>query len=177
MDLKELPAELRQFVQHALASGTYRSADELVTEAVRLLRDRGAMQQVPQHTSDASAVVDVAARTPDDLVHAIRQALEAGEAGRARQVALAGARRYPAHIELQRYAQVLAPPTTRVVPASPASRASVKANGAWLKAHRTAYRGRWIALRDGALVRVADSFEALVADLDDTTGLLLTKVV
>ena len=47
----------------------------------------------------------------------------------------------------------------------------------WLKAHRTAYHGRWIALRDGALVRVADSFEALVADLGDTTGLLLTKVV
>jgi hypothetical protein len=34
-----------------------------------------------------------------------------------------------------------------------------------------------VALRDGGLVRDADSFEALVAGLDDTTGLLLTKVV
>ena len=83
----------------------------------------------------------------------------------------------PAHAELHTYARVLAPPTTRVVPVSPASRASVKANGAWLKAHRTAYRGRWVALRDGAFVRAADSFEDLVADLGDTTGLLLTKVV
>ena len=32
-------------------------------------------------------------------------------------------------------------------------------------------------LRDGALVRDADAFETLVAGLDDTTGLLLTKVV
>jgi len=34
-----------------------------------------------------------------------------------------------------------------------------------------------VALRDGALVRAAGSFEALVAGLDDTTGLLLTRVV
>ena len=114
---------------------------------------------------------------PTTSCSAIRQALETGEAGRARQLALEGAHRYPAHAELHRYARVLAPPTTRVVPASPASRASVKANGAWLQTHRTAYYGRWVALRDGVLVRDADSFETLVAGLDDTTGLLLTKVV
>src|SRR4029453_15041548 len=73
--------------------------------------------------------------TPDDLVHAIRQALEVGEAGRARELALEGAQRYPAHAELHTYARLLAPPTTRVVLASPAARASVKANGAGLKAH------------------------------------------
>ena len=177
MDLKELPAELAHFVQQALASGTYQSTDELVAAAVRVLRDREAGHKARQHTPDAPAHTDVFTSTPDDLMDAIRQALEAGEAGRARQLARAGAQHYPAHAELQQYARVLAPPTTRVVPASPASRASVKANGAWLKAHRTTYRGRWIALRDGALVRVADSFEALVADLGDTTGLLLTKVV
>ena len=177
MDLKELPAELAHFVQQALASGTYQSADELVTEAVRVLRDQEAMRGTRQHTSDTPAHPDVSIRTPDEVVHAIRQALEAGEAGRARHLAIAGAQRYPDHAELHKYARVLAPPTARVVPASPASRASVKANGAWLKAHRTAYLGRWIALRAGTVVRVADSFEALVADLGDTTGLLLTKVV
>jgi Arc/MetJ-type ribon-helix-helix transcriptional regulator len=177
MDLKELPAELVSFMQQALASGTYQSADELVAEAVRVLRDREARREARPHTSDAPTHTDVSTSTPDDLVRAIRQALEAGEAGRARQLALEGAQRYPAHAELHTYARVLAPPTTRVVPASPTSRASVKANGAWLKAHRLAYRGRWVALRAGALVRAADSFEALVADLGDTTGLLLTKVV
>jgi Arc/MetJ-type ribon-helix-helix transcriptional regulator len=177
MDLKELPPELASFVQQALASGTYLSTDELVAEAVRMLRDREAGQKARPHTPDAPAHTDVSTSTSDDVVHAIRQAMETGEAGHARQLALEGAQRYPAHAELHTYARVLAPPTTRVVPASPASRASVKANGAWLKAHRTAYRGRWVALRDGAFVRAADSFEALVADLGDTTGLLLTKVV
>jgi len=177
MELKELPAELASFVEQALASGIYPSADALVADAVRVLRDQEAGRTARPHTPDTPAHPDVATSTPGDLVHTIRQALETGEAGRARQLALEGAQRYPAHAELQRYARVLAPPTTRVVPASPASRASVKANGAWLHTHRTAYRGRWVALRDGALVRAADSFEALVADVGDTTGLLLTKVV
>jgi hypothetical protein len=80
-------------------------------------------------------------------------------------------------VALQHYARVLAPPTARVVPASPASRASVKANGAWLSSHRSAYAGRWVALRDGTLVRDADSLEALVAAVGDTAGLLLTRVI
>jgi hypothetical protein len=163
-------------VQHALASGTYPSADALIADAVRVLRDQEAGRTARPHPSGAPPPAS-ATSTPDDLVQAIRQALEAGEAGRARQLALEGAQRYPALAELQHYTRVLAPPTTRVVPASPASRASVKANGAWLQAHRTVYRGCWVALRDGVLVRAADSFEALVADVGDTTGLLLTRVV
>jgi hypothetical protein len=175
MELKKLPPDLASFVQHALASGTYPSADALIADAVRVLRDQEAGRTARPHPSGAPPAS--ATSTPDDLVQAIRQALEAGEAGRARQLALEGAQRYPAHAELQHYTRVLAPPTTRVVPASPASRASVKANGAWLQAHRTVYRGCWVALRDGVLVRAADSFEALVADVGDTTGLLLTRVV
>lgn len=177
MDLKELPTELAHFVQQALASGTYQSADDLVAEAVRVHRDQEVVRKARQHTPDAPAHTDVSTHTPDDLVRMVRQALETGEVGRARQLAIEGAQRYSDHTALQKYARVLAPPTTRVVPASPASRVSVKANGVWLKAHRTAYLGRWIALRDGEVVRVADSFEAFVADLGDTTRLLLTKVV
>jgi Arc/MetJ-type ribon-helix-helix transcriptional regulator len=177
MELKELPAELVSFVEQALASGTYTSAEALVADAVRMLRDQDAGRTARPHTPEIPVVIDITTSTPNELVRAIRQALATGEAGRARQLALEGAQRYPTHAELHDYARVLAPPTTRVIPASPASRASVKANGAWLHAHRTAYAGHWVALRDGALVRDADSFEALVAGLDDTTGLLLTKVV
>ena len=114
MDLKELPTELAHFVQQALASGTYQSADDLVAEAVRMLRDQEVVRKARQHM-------------PDDLVRMVRQALETGEAGRARQLAIEGAQRYSDHTELQKYARVLAPPTTCVVPASPASRASLKA--------------------------------------------------
>jgi Arc/MetJ-type ribon-helix-helix transcriptional regulator len=177
MELKELPAELVSFVEQALASGTYASVEALVADAMRVLRDQDAGRTARPHTPETPVPLDMTTSTPDELVRAIRQALETGEAGRARQLALEGTQRYPAHAELHQYARVLAPPATRVVPASPASRASVKANGAWLHAHRTAYHGRWVALRDGVLVRDADSFETLVANLDDTTGLLLTKVV
>lgn len=177
MELQELPAELASFVEQALASGTYSSVEALVADAMRVLRDQEAGRPARPHTPATPVPLDMTTSTPDELVRAIRQALETGEAGRARQLALEGTQRYPAHAELHQYARVLAPPTTRVVPASPASRASVKANGAWLHAHRTAYHGRWVALRDGALVRDADAFETLVAGLDDTTGLLLTKVV
>ena len=177
MEMKELPAELASFVEHALASGTYSSAEALVADAVRVLRDQEAEHTARPHTPDTPAHLDVTTSSPEALVQAIRQALATGEAGQARQLALEGAQRYPTHATLQHYARVLAPPTTQVVPASPVSRASVKANGAWLHTHRTAYAGRWVALHDGALVRAADSFEALVASLDDTTGLLLTRVV
>ena len=127
MDLKELPTELAHFVQQALASGTYQSADDLVAEAVRMLRDQEVVRKARQHTPDATAPTDVSTHTPDDLVCMVRQALETGEAGRARQLAIEGAQRYSDHTELQKYARVLAPPTTCVVPASPASRASLKA--------------------------------------------------
>ena len=63
MDLKELPAELASFVQQALASGTYQSADELVAEAVRVLRDREAERQARPHTPDTPAPAGPARRS------------------------------------------------------------------------------------------------------------------
>ena len=175
MELKELPGELAYFVQQALASSTYQSADELVAEAVRLLKDREAERKArlhtpaPQHTRTSRPARQTTWCTRFDRPGS-------GRGGACPRAGIGGAQRYPAHAELHTYARLLAPYDPGSA-ASPAARASVKANGVWLKAHRTAYHGRWIALRDGALVRVADSFEALVADLGDTTGLLLTKVV
>lgn len=177
MDLKELSTELAHFVQQELTNGAYPSTDDLIVAAVRLLRDQKAALRVPQHSRATPTDTAVSPGAPEDMVHAIQQALAAGEAGRARSLAQDGAQYYPNHVELQKYAQVLAPPATRVVPTSIASRAAVKANGIWLKAHRTEYHGRWVALRHGELVRESNSFETLVAELGDTTGLLLTKVV
>jgi len=51
---------------------------------VRVLREREAERKARPHTPDAPAHTDVSTSTPDALVHAIRQALAAGEAGRAR---------------------------------------------------------------------------------------------
>lgn len=40
MDINRLPADLAEFVQQELQSGKYTSEDELVCEALRLLRER-----------------------------------------------------------------------------------------------------------------------------------------
>jgi len=40
MDINGLPADLAEFVQQELQSGKYTSEDELVCEALRLLRER-----------------------------------------------------------------------------------------------------------------------------------------
>lgn len=115
-------------------------------------------------------------QSPDDYLQALAHALRTGEFGRARKLAMEGAKRYPAHDELQRWAHVLAPPTARVVPTSAASRASVKANNAWMQTHWQDYRGQWVAVREGQLVYATSSFDDLVAHVGDPRGVLLTKI-
>ena len=173
MDLKELPAELAHFVQQALARGTYQSEEELMAEAVRVLKERGSAVQQPH-----GGLLDTPPQTPDAYVHAIAQAPDTGDPVRARTLALAGAEHYPQHAELHTCAHVLAPPTATVVPATPASRAAVKANNAWLTAHREAYRGCWIALRAGQLLHASPSLEDVVTHVGDVRGrgILLTKI-
>src|SRR5262245_46396794 len=45
-----------------------------------------------------------------------------------------------------------------LVPTSAASRASVKANNAWMQTHWQDYRGQWVAVREGQLVYATSSF-------------------
>jgi len=169
-----LPADLEAFVQQELASGKYQSEDELVAEAVRLLKDHETPRETPQQTHGGMRDTP-SPHTTDEVLRDITNALATGEFEGARRLATEGARRYPQHDEIQKYARVLAPPTARRAPA--AAPAAVKANGEWLKAYRQDYIGRWVALRDGQLVRAAPSFEDLVKDLGETAGLFLTKIV
>ena len=172
--IKGLPADLETFVQQELASGKYQSEDELVAQAVRLLKEHETPRETPQQTyggmSDTPSF-----HTVGEVLRDITRALETGAFVLARRLATEGARRYPQHAELQKYARVLAPPLARR--ASAAAPAAVKANGAWLKAHRQDYIGQWVALRDGQLVRAAHSLDDLVKDLGKTAGLLLTKIM
>jgi Arc/MetJ-type ribon-helix-helix transcriptional regulator len=176
MDLKELPAELAHFVEHALASGAYQSAEELVVEAVRVLKERETRQDVLQQRQ--GGCLDTPPQTPEEYVRAIVYALETGDPVRARALAQEGAEHYPQHAELHTYARVLAPPTATAIPSTPASRAAVKANNAWLKAHGEAYRGSWIALRAGQLLHASPSFDDVIAHVGDVRGrgILLTKI-
>lgn len=176
MDLKELPAELARFVEQALASGTYPSAEKLVVEAVRVLQEWEARQEGLQQRHEGAR--DTPPQTPEEYVHAMVHALATGDPVRARTLASEGAERYPQHAALYTWAHVLAPPTSQAVPATPESRAAVKANNAWLQAHGEAYRGRWIALRGGQLLHASPSFDDVIAHVGDVRGrgILLTKI-
>jgi putative addiction module CopG family antidote len=64
-----LPVTLEEFVNRKVAAGEFRSADEVVCEALRLLQDQGAWR------ADASAKIDEgweeakagALRTPEEV--------------------------------------------------------------------------------------------------------------
>ena len=109
-----------------------------------------------------------------DYLHALAHALRTGEFGRARQLATEGAARYPEHAELAKSARVLAPPTVTRAPRP--HTAATQANRTWLKTHRQDYAGQWVALRDGHLLAAAPSFDQLVAHVDETHDVLMTKI-
>jgi hypothetical protein len=111
---------------------------------------------------------------PEDFIRDIQQALRKGEFTAARRLAVEGATRYPTHPELQKYAHILAPP--RVIRSNVPPTSSVRANRDWLKAHRKDYEGHWVALRNGELVGCADSLDTLMEHVNETDGVLLTKV-
>jgi hypothetical protein len=101
--------------------------------------------------------------------------LMAGAYVAARNLAVEGADRHPKHAELKKMAYILAPP--KVVRSGPAD-PGVKANWEWFKAHGGQYRGRWVALHNGDLITVADSFDELVEQVNDSkeARILITKV-
>jgi len=172
MPINGLPADLAQFVHEALASGQYPSAEALVCEALHVLRQQAYRHGVPTHPDEARA--DSSPQSPDDYLYALAHALRTGEFGRARQLATEGAAHYPEYAELVKSALVLAPPNVRR--ARRPHTAAIQANRTWLKTHRQDYAGQWVALRDGHLLAAAPSFDQLVAHVDETHDVLMTKL-
>ena len=115
-------------------------------------------------------------QTPADLVKAIRLALSLEGPLIARKLAELGTTYHPAHPEIQKIARILAPPT--VIPATQQPVPDVKANQAWIKAHREAYRRQWVALRNGELMATGQTFPDLLAKVGDIRGkgILVTQV-
>jgi hypothetical protein len=124
----------------------------------------------------AYEAIDWGGRTADDYDHAIHLALGIGAGLVAQELAMEGAKRYPAHAELQKAAYILAPPkvTVSTRPPDPAA----KGNMAWLKKHWDEYRGHWVALRGGQLLAVADSLDGLIEQVGEikNTGIMVTPI-
>jgi putative addiction module CopG family antidote len=177
MNLNELPRDLAQFVQQEIVQGKYQSAAEVVSAALRLLREHEAQRGNGQ--SSVHGYPDALPRAAGTITEAITKALASGHHALARQLAMDGAQQYPDHDELQKYGRILAPPTVgKPMPTTPEARAALKANNAWLKAHWQAYRGNWIALQAGHLLHASPSFDDVAAHVGDVRGrdILLTKI-
>lgn len=143
-------------------------ADEMaILEAAAELKDERAFLS-------AKKSINWRERPPEDFIRAVHLALAAGAHLAARHLASQGAQQYPSHAELQKYARVLAPPKLirRNLPPDP----TLGANHNWIKQHGDAYRGKWIALRNGQLLATADSFNALADQFSDPQGILFTPV-
>lgn len=111
----------------------------------------------------ALQAMDWAKRPPADFLRAVDLALMAGAYLAARRLATQGASQYPNQPELQQLAQLLAPPQVTAGTGGP--QVGVEANRMWLRTHWEEYRGQWVALRYGQLLGVADSLDALVAQV------------
>ncbi len=122
----------------------------------------------------AQKMIDWQRRQPEDFISAVQLALSAGAYLAARRLSAKGAERYPNHAELQKYARILAPP--KVTRSNRPPDPTLRANRDWLMTHSDSFQGQWVALRNGKLLGSATSLEALVAQIGDTKGILLTKV-
>lgn len=122
----------------------------------------------------SAKTIDWRSRTAQDVLVEIRLALKAGAYVAARELSAMGSELFPDDAQLQRFALVLAPP--KVVALRPAQGSGIRANRDWLKAHSDEYRGKWIGLRDGKLVGVAESADELKRSGVFEKDTLITRV-
>jgi len=166
-----------------------RGADDLPLSSQR------ASQDEPDVSSDPLARLEAAAATNEEsvfieayrtlnwaiepassYVRGVYLALASGAHLVARKLAAEGAERFPDHRELQKMATILAEPTVRR--GTGAADPGLLANRDWLRSHREEYKGRWVALRAGQLLGVAESVEQLVAQVGTIANqkILITQV-
>lgn len=120
--------------------------------------------------------IDWSERPAEDYVRAVYLALNSGAHLVARNLAMQGAERYPADAELQKMAYVLAPPKVTVSKLPP--KPGIRADRDWLQANWDTYKGKWVALRNGELLGVADSLDDLLKEVGEieNTGILVTQL-
>ena len=118
--------------------------------------------------------IDWRSRPAADILRAIRLALEAGAYSAARELSAQGAGQFPDDAQLRQFVDVLAP--ARVVQRRPAQESGIRANRDWLKAHSEEYRGKWIGVRNGELVGVAESIDELKQSGVFEKDTLITRV-
>lgn len=121
---------------------------------------------------------DWSTRTPEELLKAISLAFSPELATLTMELAQLGGWLFPDHEQVQRGAQVLAPPVVRAV--RPPRARGLRASMLWLREHASEYRGQWVAVREGQLLGAAESLEELmplVGEGEDAISTIVTRVL
>lgn len=132
------------------------------------------MVEEQEEISEKISREDWTRASPDKFAEMVRAALRVGLLVDAHSLVEKGHAMYPEHEDLARLAHLLAPPR-RVGPPVPAS-SSTSLNYDWLSSHEAEYKDRWVALRDGQLVKSAPSYQELLDQLESSTGVFITRV-
>jgi hypothetical protein len=114
--------------------------------------------------------------SPERTKEAIDRALEKGNHDLAAKLAAEGNKRFPEDTDLQKIANILAPP--RVIQTSVPPTQGLRESMVWLKKHRSQYQDQWVAIQSGTLVGTAASREQLLESLEDsdTVNTIITKI-
>lgn len=98
-------------------------------------------------------------RTPQSFLEEIERIFNSGTLQGAREVAEQGLALFPDHPELRQARHALRPFEVRINPRFKISDPSASYD--WIKSNSDKYRGQWVALANGELVAVADSFDEI----------------
>ncbi len=127
---------------------------------VQLLEDCVQMQDQDRFV-DLVRNTDWSLHAPEEIFRAIDMTLMDMQLKRlAMELAQQAGRLFPENKRAQYVAHVLSPPVARVVKDAPKPR-GMRESSEWIKEHSREYRGRWIAVREGSLLAVADSYKEL----------------
>lgn len=121
-------------------------------------------------------MIDWDKRSVDDVLRTIQSALKVGAHLTARKLAQEGGNRFPDHPQMAKHARILAP--VRTIRSDLPPEPEVEKDIYWLKAHRSEYRGQWVAIRNGILVASAMTYQELRQMVGNVknTGILIIKV-
>ena len=113
-------------------------------------------------------------RRPSDFARAVRLALNVSAPTAARHIFTLAQKYHPKSPQLSVYLKLFGESPRTSIRSLPANN-TLKANREWLKQHRAAHRGKWIALRDGSLIGTGSSLDDLKSQISDVSNALLTR--
>jgi hypothetical protein len=117
-------------------------------------------------------------RLPEEFFRALGLALRLEMPDLAFELAQLGKQAFPDNQRAQEAAQILTPTTIRTVKRTPIK--GLRESNAWIREHADAYRGQWVAVREGHLLASAPTMKALrqiIGIERDPVHTLITKIL